>query len=89
VDRGESAAASVQSLGTNCHFVKADVSIAEDCFRLVDTALQHFGNINGLVNSAAVPDRGTLLDTRVLESWKLMSMNQVFSSGFFLREVVG
>jgi hypothetical protein len=26
---------------------------------------------------------------RVLESWKLMSMNQVFSSGFFLREVVG
>ena len=27
--------------------------------------------------------------TRVLESWKLMSMNQVFSSGFFLHEVVG
>jgi hypothetical protein len=26
---------------------------------------------------------------RVLESLKLMSMNQVFSSGFFLREVVG
>jgi hypothetical protein len=31
------------------------------------------------------PDSGA----RVLESWKLMSMNQVFSSGFFLREVVG
>jgi hypothetical protein len=25
---------------------------------------------------------------RVLESWKSMSMNQVFSSGFFLGEVV-
>jgi NAD(P)-dependent dehydrogenase (short-subunit alcohol dehydrogenase family) len=68
VDKGESAAASVQSLGTNCHFVKADVSIAEDCFRLVDIGLQHFGNVNGLVNSAAVPDRGTLLDTS-LELW--------------------
>jgi hypothetical protein len=30
-----------------------------------------------------------LIEARVLESWKLMSMNQVFSSGFFLREVVG
>jgi NAD(P)-dependent dehydrogenase (short-subunit alcohol dehydrogenase family) len=68
VDKGESAAASMQSLGTNCHFVKADVSIAEDCSRLVGTALQHFGNVNGLVNSAAVPDRGTLLDTS-LELW--------------------
>jgi hypothetical protein len=26
--------------------------------------------------------------SRVLKSWKLMLMNQVFSSGFFLREVV-
>jgi NAD(P)-dependent dehydrogenase (short-subunit alcohol dehydrogenase family) len=26
VDKGESAAASVQSLGTNCHFVKTDVA---------------------------------------------------------------
>jgi hypothetical protein len=26
--------------------------------------------------------------TRVLENWKLMSMNQVFSSGFFLDKIV-
>lgn len=67
-DKGESAAASVRSLGTDCLFVSADVSIAADCYRLVDTALEHFGSVNGLVNSAAISDRGTLLDTS-LELW--------------------
>ncbi len=67
-DKGESAAASVRSLGTDCLFVKADVSIADDCHRLIDTALERFGSVNGLVNSAAAPDRGTLLDTS-LELW--------------------
>jgi NAD(P)-dependent dehydrogenase (short-subunit alcohol dehydrogenase family) len=48
--------------------VKADVSIPDDCFRLVNSALEHFGSVNGLVNSAAATDRGTLLDTS-LELW--------------------
>jgi NAD(P)-dependent dehydrogenase (short-subunit alcohol dehydrogenase family) len=67
-DKGEDAAQSVRALGTDCLFVKADVSISDDCFRLVNTALEHFGSLNGLVNSAAASDRGTLLDTS-LELW--------------------
>jgi NAD(P)-dependent dehydrogenase (short-subunit alcohol dehydrogenase family) len=67
-DKGEKAAASIRSLGTDCLFVKADVSIADDCYRLLATALEHFGSVNGLVNSAATSDRGTLLDTS-LELW--------------------
>ena len=67
-DKGQSAAKSVCALGTDCLFVKADVSITDDCFRLIDTALGHFGSVNGLVNSAASTDRGTLLDTS-LELW--------------------
>src|SRR4051812_18244050 len=63
LDRGQRAAESVQSFGTECLFVKADVSIPEDCYRLVDAVLERFGSVNGLVNSAAAPDRGTLLDT--------------------------
>ena len=35
VEKGEKAAAHIQSLGTDCIFVKADVSIPEDCFKLV------------------------------------------------------
>jgi NAD(P)-dependent dehydrogenase (short-subunit alcohol dehydrogenase family) len=67
-DKGEHAAASIRSLGTDCLFVKADVSIADDCYSLIGTALEHFGSVNALVNSAATSDRGTLLDTS-LELW--------------------
>src|SRR6266478_9893077 len=63
LDKGEKAAASIQSRGTDCIFVMADVSIPEDCFRLVTAALERFGTVNSLVNAAALADRGTLLDT--------------------------
>jgi hypothetical protein len=62
-EKGAEAAASIQSRGADCIFVKADVSTAEDCFKLVTAALERFGSVNGLVNAAALPDRGTLLDT--------------------------
>ena len=48
--------------------MEADISRAGDCRRLIETALKHFGGINGLVNSAATSDRGTLLDSS-LELW--------------------
>lgn len=67
-EKGEGAAKNVRSAGTDCLFVKADVSIADDCYRLVDTALKQFGSVSGLVNSAGTADRGTLLDTS-LELW--------------------
>jgi NAD(P)-dependent dehydrogenase (short-subunit alcohol dehydrogenase family) len=63
LEKGEKAAASIQSQGTDCIFVKADVSSAEGCAKLVAAALERFGSLNGLVNAAPLPDRGTLLDT--------------------------
>jgi NAD(P)-dependent dehydrogenase (short-subunit alcohol dehydrogenase family) len=62
-EKGEEAAASVRTLGTNCLFVKADISNPDDCYRAIDKAIEHFGRVNGLVNSAGITDRGTLLDT--------------------------
>jgi NAD(P)-dependent dehydrogenase (short-subunit alcohol dehydrogenase family) len=67
-DRGESAAKEVQALGTECLFVSTDVSSVDDCHRLMDAAFKKFDSVNGLVNSAAATDRGTLLDT-TLEIW--------------------
>jgi NAD(P)-dependent dehydrogenase (short-subunit alcohol dehydrogenase family) len=67
-EKGEGAAEKLCSLGTDCLFVKADVSSADDCHKLFDTALKRFGRVNGLVNSAGLADRGTLLDTS-LELW--------------------
>ena len=62
-DKGEGAAASVSSIGTECLFVKADVSVSQDCYHLIAAALERFGSVNGLVNCAGATDRGTLLDT--------------------------
>lgn len=68
LDKGQRAADSLRALGTECLFVQADVSVPVDCNRLVSATLERFGRVNGLVNAAAAPDRGTLLDTS-LELW--------------------
>jgi len=66
--KGEAAAADLRSQGSDCLFVKTDISNPEDCHQLVGQTLKHFGSVNSLVNSAAATDRGTLLDTS-LELW--------------------
>jgi short-subunit dehydrogenase involved in D-alanine esterification of teichoic acids len=66
--KGEAAAAEVRAMGPECIFVSADVSKADDCYRLIDTAIETFGTVNGLVNAAALTSRGTLLDT-TLDLW--------------------
>jgi NAD(P)-dependent dehydrogenase (short-subunit alcohol dehydrogenase family) len=68
--KGEAAAEEVRALGAACEFVQADVAVAADCIRLIDSAIERFGTVNGLVNAAAASDRGTLLDTS-LELWDL------------------
>jgi NAD(P)-dependent dehydrogenase (short-subunit alcohol dehydrogenase family) len=59
----------VRALGTECTFVPADMANADDCVRLMATAITGLGSVNALVNSAATTDRGTLLDT-TLEMWQ-------------------
>lgn len=66
--RGAAAAMALSELGTQCRFVRADVSVADDCYRLVDVALAEFGSINGLVNAAGTAERSTLLNTS-LDQW--------------------
>jgi NAD(P)-dependent dehydrogenase (short-subunit alcohol dehydrogenase family) len=66
---GAAAAAEVRALGTECHYVQADLGQADDCARLMAASVAHLGSVNALVNSAATTDRGTLLDT-TLEMWQ-------------------
>jgi NAD(P)-dependent dehydrogenase (short-subunit alcohol dehydrogenase family) len=86
-EKGESAAKEVRALGTECLFVPADVSILDDCYRLIDSALQQFGSINGLVNSAAATGRGTLLNT-TLEIWDEHFNTNVRGPFFLMQRVV-
>ena len=66
--KGEAAAKAIAALGPQCIFVAAEIGDADDCRRLIAFALEKFGSVNALVNSAAETGRGTLLDTS-LETW--------------------
>src|SRR5262245_36775043 len=63
VEKGARAVESLKALGVDAVFVQGDVSKVEDCGRIVSTALDRFGTINGLVNAAATSARGRLVDT--------------------------
>ena len=67
---GEAAVAEVRALGAECFYVQADVANAQDCARLMASAIARLGTINALVNSAATTDRGTLVDT-TLDMWQV------------------
>jgi NAD(P)-dependent dehydrogenase (short-subunit alcohol dehydrogenase family) len=66
---GEAAARELSALGTRCIYVQADVGNADDCARLMASAIGELGHVNALVNSAATTDRGSLLDT-TLDMWQ-------------------
>lgn len=61
--RGAQAEAELAGLGVHCRYVQADMAQVEDCYRVVDAALESYGRVNVLVNSAASTGRGGLLDT--------------------------
>ena len=67
-ERGKAACAQLTALGTECLFVQTDVSVPDDCYRLMDTAIAKFNAISGLVNAAGIADRSTLLNTS-LDEW--------------------
>jgi NAD(P)-dependent dehydrogenase (short-subunit alcohol dehydrogenase family) len=73
--KGEQAAAELAELGAQCRFVPADLARAEDCVRVVETALDAYGRVNALVNSAATSVRGGLLDTDLALWEEIMAVN--------------
>lgn len=44
-------------------FVKADVTDPKQCENLINTAIEKFGTLDGLVNYAGITDVGSLVDT--------------------------
>jgi NAD(P)-dependent dehydrogenase (short-subunit alcohol dehydrogenase family) len=62
-EKGARAVDQLRSRGVDALFVQADVSKVDDCRRIVASAVDRFGTINGLVNAAATSARGSLVDT--------------------------
>ena len=53
----------IESIGSKCIFVKADLNEAEECQNIVKKTDTAFGKINSLINVAGFTERGTILST--------------------------
>jgi len=62
-DKGRAVAERLAKRGCKAEFVKADLSAAEDCTKVVAAADRAFGRVDILINAAAITDRGTIFDT--------------------------
>jgi len=74
-EKGARAAREVAALGTDCHFVRADLAVAGECTHLIEAAIGHLGAVNALVNAAAITTRGGLLDTDLALWEEHMNLN--------------
>ena len=63
--RGAVVASKLNALGCPSVFIQGDLAREADCRSIVDAAMQRFGALHGLVNSAGLTDRGTIEDTPV------------------------
>ena len=53
----------IEKIGSECVFVKADLSKENDCRDIVNLTDKHFGSVNSLINVAGFTERGTILST--------------------------
>ncbi len=68
-------AESIVEQGGQAIYVRADVSIEAECRALIDRTVEHYGQIDVLVNNVGLSARGTIEDTTV-ELWdKLFAIN--------------
>ena len=73
--RGKRVADSLAAAGCPTEFVAADLADEAATRAVFDAAVKRFGRVDGLVNSAALTDRGTIENTSV-ELWdRLFAVN--------------
>ena len=73
------AQAELADLGLRVEAVQGDVSIMEDCERLVQTAQAHFGGIDILINNAGINMLGKIEDSSPEHLRKIMEVNYMGS----------
>lgn len=74
-DGGQAAADEISKNGGRALFVACDVTRSQDCARAVRTAQQAYGGLDGLLNSAGVTVRRSVVDLEE-EDWdRVMNVN--------------
>lgn len=74
-EEGEALAADILSGGGRAAFVRADVSVVEDCFALIEKTVELGGRIDGLVNNAGIFPTVALADTDEVLFNEVMAVN--------------
>ncbi len=62
-------------IGKSCLAIKTDVTIEEDCKRLVDETIEEFGKLDILVNNAGISMRALFEDVKMDVLKKVMDVN--------------
>ena len=86
-DKGERVASRIEELGCAAEYVRADLASVEDCRNVVRRCDERFGRVDGLLNSAADTNRGTLEETTV-EFWDYLFAVNVRSPFLLTQEAV-
>jgi NAD(P)-dependent dehydrogenase (short-subunit alcohol dehydrogenase family) len=84
----EEVAAEIERNGGRALHVPTDITNADQCRRLVQTALDGFGRIDALVNNAFVPDAFERFEDVDLEKWRRIFDVNVFGTLQLTKEVV-
>ena len=74
--KGDRVAEKIREDGGDCTFIEADVSKAKDVGRMIDIAIDHFGNLDILFNNAGIGMAWTDLEEVEEDLWdKIISVN--------------
>lgn len=82
--KGNEAAAELRRLGAESLFVRADLSVAEDCLAVIDRAEAAFGRIDTLLNCCGSTKRGTV-ETTTPDLWEYLFAVNVRAPFFLIQ----
>jgi len=62
-EKGEIIKKEIESIGSKCLYVEADLNKENDCRNIISLTDKEFGTVNSLINVAGYTERGTILST--------------------------
>jgi len=73
--QGELIKKEIESIGSKCIYIKADLNKEDDCRNIISLTDKEFGTVNSLINVAGYTERGTILSTTMENYNKNFNIN--------------
>ena len=74
-DKGEKVKKDLETIGTECLYIKADLANVDDCRNVIASTEKKFKTINSLINIAGFTERGTIVSTTLQNYEKNFNIN--------------